>query len=57
MEQIAKRAEAGLSVLDGLAMQARMFTENVTLNMLQLGRVFIQASPIILRRTRRTPTR
>ena len=47
MEQIAKRAEAGLSVLDGLAMQARMFTENVTLNMLQLGRVFIQAKELV----------
>lgn len=47
MEQIAKRAEAGLTVLDGLAMQARMFTENVTLNMLQLGRVFIQAKELV----------
>ena len=36
-----------LSALDGLAMQARMFTQNAALNLLQLGRVLTEAKPLV----------
>lgn len=47
MSEIAERREGAMTVLDGLAMQARLLTESATMNMLQLGHVFIQAKELV----------
>ena len=47
MNELANTDSKGLSVLDGLAMQARMFAQNACMNLLQLGRVLTEARPMI----------
>ena len=47
MNELANTDTKGLSVLDGLAMQARMFAQNACMNLLQLGRVLTEARPMI----------
>lgn len=48
MSEIANtKNQAELTLLDGLAKQARMLTENIALNMLQLGRVFTEAKQLV----------
>lgn len=47
MENLANTNAGELSVLDSLAMQARMFIQNAQMNLLQLGRVLIEAKPLV----------
>lgn len=47
MSEIAAHAERQLSQLDELAMQARLYAESATMSMLQLGRVFAEAKPLV----------
>lgn len=47
MNEIANTTDQAVSVLDTLAAQARMLTENIALNMLQLGRVFTDAKALV----------
>lgn len=47
MNEIVAHAETQLSQLDGLAVQARLYAENATMSMLQLGRVFTEAKPLV----------
>lgn len=47
MNEIAAHAEKQLSQLEGLAVQARLYAENATMSMLQLGRVFTEAKPLV----------
>lgn len=48
MSEITNTTSGNLpSVLDGLAMQARLLTAGVAMNMLQLGRVFTEAKPLV----------
>lgn len=47
MNGIAAHAEVRMSPLDGLAMQARLYAENAAMSMLQLGRVFAEAKPLV----------
>ena len=41
------RQQTGLSVLDGLALQAQMFVQNAAMNLRQLGRVLSEARPLV----------
>ena len=45
MNELANTEARNLSILDGLAMQARMFAQNACMNLLQLGRVLSEARP------------
>lgn len=47
MNELANTDTQALSMLDGLAMQARMFAQNACMNLLQLGRVLTEARPLI----------
>lgn len=47
MNEIANTTGNQLSVLDGLAMQARTFAQSAALNLLQLGRVLTEAKPLV----------
>lgn len=47
MSEISNTENKLPSVLDGLAMQARLLTAGVAMNMLQLGRVFTEAKPLV----------
>lgn len=47
MDQIISKPDGAISVLDGLAMQAQTFAGNITANLLQLGRVFAEAKPLV----------
>lgn len=47
MNELANTDTQALSMLDGLAMQARMFAQNACMNLLQLGRVLAEARPLI----------
>lgn len=47
MTELAKRAEANVSVLDGLAAQARTLRLNINVNMWQLARVFVEAKDLV----------
>lgn len=49
MDDLANTTGAGLSILDGLAMQAQMFSCGAAMNMLQLGRVLTEARPLVPR--------
>jgi len=39
--------QRGLTVLDGLALQAQMFSSGAAMNLLQLGRVLTEAKPLV----------
>lgn len=43
----ARRESADLSVLEGLAAQARAYSENLAINMFQLGRVYTEAKKLV----------
>lgn len=47
MNELSNTGKRGLSILDGLAMQAQMFAQNACMNLLQLGRVLSEARPLI----------
>jgi len=47
LNELANTDTQALSMLDGLAMQARMFAQNACMNLLQLGRVLTEARPLI----------
>ncbi len=47
MNELANTDTQAISMLDGLAMQARMFAQNACMNLLQLGRVLTEARPLI----------
>lgn len=47
MNEIANTSTQALSLLNGLAMQAKMFSQNAAMNLLQLGRVLSEARPLI----------
>lgn len=48
MNEIANTtASASLSIIEGLAMQARTFAQGAAMNLLQLGRVLTEAKPLI----------
>lgn len=47
MNELSNTDTQALSMLDGLAMQARMFAQNACMNLLQLGRVLTEARPLI----------
>lgn len=47
MEELTNTSKEELSVLDNLAMQAQMFIQNARMNLLQLGRVFTEAKPLV----------
>lgn len=47
MNELSNTSKRGLSILDGLAMQAQMFAQNACMNLLQLGRVLSEARPLI----------
>lgn len=47
MNELSNTGKQGLSILDGLAMQAQMFAQNACMNLLQLGRVLSEARPLI----------
>ena len=45
--EISIRTDANMTVLDGLAAQARTFSDNAVANLMQLGRVFIEAKALV----------
>lgn len=47
MNELANTTAGNLSVLDGLAMQAQMFSCGAAMNLLQLGRVLTEAKPLV----------
>jgi len=47
LNELSNTGKRGLSILDGLAMQAQMFAQNACMNLLQLGRVLSEARPLI----------
>lgn len=47
MNELANATTAEVSVLNALAAQARMLTENIAMNMLQLGHVFTEAKRLV----------
>lgn len=47
MEELANTGKNEMSTLDNLAMQAQMFIQNARMNLLQLGRVFTEAKPLV----------
>lgn len=47
MNELANTTKAELSVLDGLAIQAQMFSCGAAMNLLQLGRVLTEAKPLV----------
>lgn len=47
MNELTYTATSAPAVLDGLAMQARMFVQGAAMNMLQLGRVLTEAKPLV----------
>lgn len=47
MERLITQEERNMVVLDTLASEARLLTENIALNMLQLGRVLTEAKAIV----------
>lgn len=47
MNELANTTPSALTVLDGLAAQARVFTQNAAMNLLQLGRVLTEAKPLV----------
>ena len=47
MEALAKHGGADLAVLDGLAKEARYYSESIATNMIQLGRVFTDAKKLV----------
>ncbi len=46
-DEIANANHGSVSVLDTLAVQAQMLSENIAMNMLQLGHVFTEAKPLV----------
>lgn len=47
MSELMNREASGMTVLDGLAMEARIYSEGIAMNMLQLGRVFTEAKKLV----------
>ena len=47
MNEIANTNQGSMTVLDGLAMQAQMFSCGAAMNLLQLGRVLTEAKPLV----------
>ncbi|MBE5791650.1 MAG: DUF3102 domain-containing protein [Clostridiales bacterium] len=47
MNEIAMRDDGRISVLEGLALEARLYSEAIATNMLQLGRVLIDAKKLV----------
>ena len=47
MNELTNTTGNSLSVLDGLAMQAKMFVSGMAMNLLQLGRVLTEARPLV----------
>lgn len=47
LEELAKRDHAEAAMLDGLAREARYYSESIATNMIHLGRVFTEAKKLI----------
>lgn len=47
MEDIAARREGNPALLDGLANEARLYSESIAVSMFQLGRVFTEAKKLV----------
>lgn len=47
MQQLANTATQSLSTIDDLALQAQMFSCGAAMNLLQLGRVLMEAKPLV----------
>ena len=47
MNEIANTTQTQLSIIEGLAMQARTFAQSAAMNLLQLGRVLTEAKPLV----------
>ena len=47
MNELSSMKSGELSALDNLALQAQMFVQNARMNLLQLGRVFTEAKPLV----------
>lgn len=46
-ELVSTRGSTELSVLDSLALQARVVVQNMSMNMLELGRILCEAKPLV----------
>ena len=47
MTELANTGQGELSLLNGLALQARTLAQSAAMNMLQLGRVLCEAKPLV----------